>query len=90
MSEWDRLWKQIPMGYTLSSHWLSHVKDVGDKLQERIEIMEDAKKTIHDNLIEPQRQKLQHIEDLLRNAPVAPEAVPDLIMKILVQEEVSE
>ncbi len=37
MSEWDRLWKKIPMGYTLSSHWLSHVKAEGDTNQELAE-----------------------------------------------------
>jgi len=56
MTEWDE---------ALMHNDLEAIRTCYDKLQERIDIMEHAKKTIHDNVIEPQRQKLEAIQGIL-------------------------
>ena len=72
------------------------VIEVGDKLEERVgeytqhnlELMNalsDAQTRIKvwKHSAEEKEQKLEAIRELLRNAPVPPEEIPDLIMKIL-------
>jgi len=79
-NKWNKLWETEPDIHYLFvaqaehyelitemtyNEWKRQVKAEGDKLQERIEIMEQAKKIVHDNIIEPQRQKLEAIQKII-------------------------
>jgi len=89
MSEWDNLWKSAQATYWIdrtsessTQIWLKTVKTEGDRLQKHNEFLlnefDDYSESLMDKI-----QKLEEIRELLRNAPVAPEFIPNLILEVL-------